>query len=75
MVNNQFISLFSGIGGVSWGAKAAGYELIGAVEFDKKIADLYYQNHRSMVLTQDVKDVDPIIFKVDRSKLLTVIRA
>ena len=72
MSNNQFLSLFSGVGGSAFGAKAAGYELIGAVEFDKKIADLYYQNHQSMILTQDVKDVDPTAFKVDRSKLLTV---
>jgi site-specific DNA-cytosine methylase len=60
------------VGGGAFGAKAAGYELIGAVEFDEKIADLYYANHRSLVLTQDVKDVDPTVFKVDRSKLLTV---
>jgi DNA (cytosine-5)-methyltransferase 1 len=72
MSNNQFLSIFSGVGGVTWGAKSAGYEIIGAIEFDKKIADLYYRNHQSMVLTQDVKDVDPTVFKVDRSKRLTV---
>jgi DNA-cytosine methyltransferase len=71
-MTDQFLSLFSGVGGSAFGAKAAGCELIGAVEWDKKIGDLYYQNHRSMVLTQDVKDVDPTVFKVDRSKLLTV---
>lgn len=71
-MSNQFISLFSGVGGSAFGAKAAGYELVGAVEFDKKIADLYYENHRSMVLSQDVKDVDPTLFNVDRSKTLTV---
>jgi DNA (cytosine-5)-methyltransferase 1 len=69
---NQFISIFSGVGGGVWGARAAGYEIVGAVEFDKKIADLYYQNHQSMILTQDVKDVDPTVFKVDKSKTLTV---
>jgi site-specific DNA-cytosine methylase len=72
MSSNQFLSLFSGVGGSAFGAKAAGYELIGAVEWDKKIGDLYYQNHQSLVLFQDVKDVDPTVFKVDRSKLLTV---
>jgi site-specific DNA-cytosine methylase len=71
-MKHQFISIFSGVGGGVWGARAAGYEIIGAVEFDKKIADLYYQNHQSMVLTQDVKDVDPTVFKVDKSKTLTV---
>lgn len=71
-MNNQFISVFSGIGGSAFGAKAAGHEIIGAIEFDKKIADLYYQNHKSLVVVQDVKDVDPTIFKVDRSKILTV---
>jgi DNA (cytosine-5)-methyltransferase 1 len=71
-LKHQYLSIFSGIGGGAFGATAAGCELIGAVEFDEKIADLYYQNHRSMVLTQDVKDVDPTVFKVDRSKLLTV---
>jgi DNA (cytosine-5)-methyltransferase 1 len=72
MSNNQFISIFSGVGGGVWGARAAGYEIVGAVEFDKKIADLYYQNHQSMVLAQDVKDVDPSVFKVDKSKTLTI---
>lgn len=71
-MSNQFISLFSGVGGSAFGARAAGYELAGAVEFDKKIADLYYENHQSMVLSQDVKDVDPTLFNVDRSKTLTV---
>lgn len=71
-LNNQFLSLFSGIGGSAWGAKAAGYELVGAVEFDKDIADYYYRNHQSMVLHQDVKDVEPTLFNVDRSKTLTV---
>jgi DNA (cytosine-5)-methyltransferase 1 len=69
---NQFISIFSGVGGGVWGARAAGYEIVGAVEFDKKIADLYYQNHQSMILTQDVKDVNPSMFKVDKSKTLTI---
>ena len=69
---NQFISIFSGVGGSVFGAKSAGYEIVGAVEFDKKIADLYYQNHQSMILTQDVKDVDPTNFKIDKSKTLTV---
>jgi DNA (cytosine-5)-methyltransferase 1 len=72
MSNNQFLSIFSGVGGGVWGARDAGYEIVGAVEFDKKIADLYYQNHQSMILTQDVKYVDPSVFKVDKSKTLTV---
>ena len=71
-MSNQYLSIFSGVGGGAFGARAAGYELVGAVEFDKKIADLYYENHQSMVLTQDVKDVDPTLFNVDQSKLLTV---
>ena len=71
-MSNQFISLFSGVGGGAFSARAAGYELVGAVEFDKKIADLYYENHQSMVLSQDVKDVDPTLFNVDKSKTLTV---
>jgi DNA (cytosine-5)-methyltransferase 1 len=72
MSNNQFLSIFSGVGGSVFGAKSAGYEIVGAVEFDKKIADLYYQNHQSMILNQDVKDVDPSVFKVDKSKTLTI---
>lgn len=71
-MNNQYLSIFSGVGGSTFGAKSAGYEIIGAIEFHKKIADLYYQNHQSLVVVQDVKDVDPTIFKVDRSKTLTV---
>lgn len=72
-MNNKFLSIFSGIGGSAFGAKAAGYELIGAVEFDSKIGDLYYQNHQSLVLFQDVKDVDPKIFpKIKKCDQLTV---
>jgi DNA-cytosine methyltransferase len=72
MSSNQFLSLFSGIGGSAFGARAAGYELIGAVEFDEKIGDYYYQNHKSLVLFQDVKDVDPTVFKREKDKRLTV---
>lgn len=61
-MSNKFISLFSGIGGSAFGAKAAGYEVIGAVEWDKEIGDLYYRNHQSLVLFQDVKDIDPRTF-------------
>lgn len=60
------------MGGSVYGARAACYQIIGAVEFDPKIADYYYRNHQSMVLVQDVKDVDPSVFKVDKSKTLTV---
>jgi DNA (cytosine-5)-methyltransferase 1 len=71
-MKHQYLSIFAGVGGGVFGARAAGYEIIGAVEFDPKIADYYYQNHQSMVLIQDVKDVDPSVFKVDKSKTLTV---
>jgi DNA (cytosine-5)-methyltransferase 1 len=55
----QFLSLFSGIGGSAFGAKAAGYQLLGAIEFDKQIADLYHQNHQSLVAINDVRNIKP----------------
>jgi DNA (cytosine-5)-methyltransferase 1 len=60
MSKPQFFSIFSGIGGSAFGAKAAGYELLGAIEFDPQIADLYSKNHRSLIAVDDVKNINPL---------------
>jgi DNA (cytosine-5)-methyltransferase 1 len=51
------LSLFSGIGGFCEGVKLAGYEIVGAVEFDKYAATSYRANFPEIPLCEkDVKD-------------------
>lgn len=53
------LTLFSGIGLVEHGAKKAGYTPIGAVEYDRRIADIYALNHGDHVTVADIREVDP----------------
>ena len=39
------IDLFAGCGGLTLGLKSAGFEVIAAVELDKRIAKIYHENH------------------------------
>ena len=57
-MKKQFLSIFSGIGGSAFGAKMAGYDLLGAIEFDHAIADLYKMNHQSPIAVDNVASVD-----------------
>lgn len=57
-MNPKAIDLFSGFGGFSLGAKAAGYEVIAAFEKDSAIASVYHQNHGNHCHTADVSEVD-----------------
>lgn len=57
------LDLFAGIGGLSDGFRQAGCEVLGGIEWDKDLADLYKRNHRRYgeeitVLTEDVRTVD-----------------
>lgn len=52
------LDLFAGAGGFSLGMEWAGFEVIAAIEFDKKIALTYQVNHPNTVLiNEDIKDV------------------
>lgn len=53
------LTLFSGGGGFDMGLIGAGYRIIGAVELDKAIADVYRMNFGDTHLIEgDVRDVD-----------------
>ena len=54
------IDLFSGAGGMSLGFAGAGFEVVQAVERDKKAASSYRRNHPEVdVLTEDLRHLNP----------------
>lgn len=54
------VDLFAGAGGSTEGLKAAGYWVLGAVEFDESAARSYQSNHDDVRLFQeDIRDVSP----------------
>lgn len=61
------IDLFSGCGGLTTGLKWAGYDVIGAVEIDKKARETYSLNHPEIPFLGD--DVRHITLSVINSKI------
>lgn len=55
----KFISLFSGGGLADIGAKAAGFDLVAANEYDQDIADVYTKNHGDHMRVGDIRDQKP----------------
>ena len=55
----KFISTFSGGGLVDIGAKAAGFDLVAANEYDEAIADVYRKNHGDHIRVGDIRDQRP----------------
>ena len=56
---NKIISLFSGCGGLDLGFRKAGFDIILANEYDKKIWDTYEFNHPSTTLIKgDIRNID-----------------
>lgn len=54
----KIISLFSGAGGMDLGFKKAGFQVIWANEFDKKIWETYRYNHPDTYLdTRSIRDI------------------
>ncbi len=53
------IDLFSGIGGLSWGLKEAGFRVAACVEIDQHAVAGYKLNHpNAVVMNQDIKKID-----------------
>nr|WP_303715775.1 DNA cytosine methyltransferase [Methanoculleus marisnigri] len=53
------IDLFAGCGGLTLGLKSAGFEVIAAVELDKRIAKIYHENHPEVEMyAEDIKSLD-----------------
>lgn len=60
MIKATAIDLFSGCGGLTLGLKQAGFRVIGAVELDPFVADVYHQNHpRTYVWKSDIRVLSP----------------
>jgi DNA (cytosine-5)-methyltransferase 1 len=57
---NRVASFFAGIGGICYGFKQAGFDVVYANEFDKSACDNYRANHPGVALHEgDIKKVDP----------------
>lgn len=62
MIDRKFtaIDLYCGCGGLSLGLKYAGFDVISAVENNKKAQETYALNHPSVKLyKQDIRDISP----------------
>lgn len=65
-MNLNLISLFSGAGGLDLGFEKAGFKVIVANEFDKKIFPTYKYNHpHTKLIEGDIKKLDTKIFPDD----------
>ena len=67
MTNNtpKIIDLYSGVGGLSLGAVKANFNLIGAVEYEKRIIDSHTKNFpNSKHICADVSTIDAKIIRV-----------
>lgn len=54
----KIVSLFSGAGGLDLGFKKAGFDIVFANEFDKKIWETYRKNHKETLLnTESIVDL------------------
>lgn len=54
----KIISLFSGAGGMDLGFKNAGFDIVLANEFDKKIWATYEKNHSTNLIKGDIKNIN-----------------
>ena len=53
----RVVSTFAGMGGSSFGYEQAGFDVVGAVEFQEDIAEVYELNHPARCLVANVRDV------------------
>lgn len=53
----KIISLFSGAGGMDLGFERAGFEVLAANEYDKKIWDTYEKNHKAQLIKGDIRNI------------------
>lgn len=63
----KVLDLFSGVGGLSYGFEMAGFEISGAVEFDKSIADSMAKNHKNTKIF--IGDIRKVLPKEVKSKI------
>lgn len=58
----RVVSLFSGAGGLDLGFLKAGFEIVVANEFDKKIWETYQRNHNAPLLKEDITHISSSTF-------------
>ncbi len=54
----KLVSLFSGAGGMDLGFEKAGFDIVFANEFDKKIWETYEKNHNLKINKKDIQDIE-----------------
>jgi DNA (cytosine-5)-methyltransferase 1 len=54
----RLISIFSGAGGMDLGFEKAGFEIITANEYDKKIWETYEKNHNAKLIKGDIRKIN-----------------
>jgi DNA (cytosine-5)-methyltransferase 1 len=58
MKKYKIVSLFSGAGGMDLGFKKAGFEIVYANEFDKKIWETFEKNHKTPLDKRDIRKIN-----------------
>ncbi|RXZ70182.1 DNA cytosine methyltransferase [Fusobacterium necrophorum] len=53
----KVVSLFSGAGGLDLGFQQAGFEIVAANEYDKKIWETYEKNHKTPLIKGDIRTI------------------
>lgn len=54
----KLISLFSGAGGMDLGFQKAGFTIVAANEYDKKIWETYEKNHSTPLIKGDIRNIE-----------------
>lgn len=61
-MNMKIISLFTGAGGLDLGFGKAGFQVVAANEFDKKIWKTYQMNHTAPLIKGDIRKISSDVF-------------
>jgi DNA (cytosine-5)-methyltransferase 1 len=69
------LSIFSGCGGLDIGVEAAGFENVANIELDKHAVRTLeawrdQNNKNNQIISKDIKEIDPKIFKGEKIKLI-----
>lgn len=63
----HLISIFSGAGGMDLGFEKAGFEIVTANEYDKKIWETYEKNHKGNLIKGDIRKISSDEFQIGRA--------